>query len=67
MKMRKYFNVLLGKADYTQDGILKAERQIANKKYSYEWDLFDSEYLTNIYDALQDTMGSSIMGIELMG
>jgi hypothetical protein len=56
MKAWKYFAVLLGKTDYTQDGILNAEWQINNKKFSKEWDIFNTEYLSNIFDALQDTM-----------
>jgi len=67
MKSWKYFVTLLWKTDYTQDGTLKAERQINNKKFSKEWDIFNTEYLSNIYDALQDTMWSSLMGSELMG
>lgn len=66
IKNWKYFSILLGKTDYTQDWILKAERQLKNQKYSNERDLFNSEYLSNMYDALQDTMGSSVMWFELM-
>jgi hypothetical protein len=45
---------------------LNAQWQINNKKFSYNWDIFNTEYLSNIFDALQDTMGSSLMGWELM-
>lgn len=66
IKQVKYGLFLFGKSDYKQTGTIEFQWQFANRKTSVIKRIENSAYISEIYAALSETMGSTLFWYTLM-
>lgn len=65
LKVWKYLNILLWKADYVQWWNCILTWHISNRKYTKTWNMQNAEYLNDLIDALWETMWENLTWSEL--